>query len=395
MLPRPEPQRPALCGIHNVRLVLPDGVVSGSWVTFGPAGVTEIGRGEPPAEADSENGDDRYLAPGFIDLHVHGGAGADFLDGTHDAFLRIGDFHLQSGTTALCPTLATASYIRINQAYQAWESARTKATSRLLPLHLEGPHLNRAKAGAQDPQEMHPATETEIGWLLERANGISQITLAPELPGALDLVSRARRAGIRLSAGHSEARGPELQAARSRGLSKVTHLYNAMTSAAKMGIFRDGGAVEYALTDEAIGCELIADGVHASPTLLKLAYRAKGPDGIALISDALSGTGLPIGSTFNLGATRCAVDRGYCRLADGTALAGSCTRLIDQVKIMVKTVGVPLHDAVAMAATTPARLIGLDHQLGSIARGKQADFVMFDDNFAVGAVWVGGAKVVG
>jgi N-acetylglucosamine-6-phosphate deacetylase len=216
------------------------------------------------------------------------------------------------------------------------------------------------------------------------------MTCAPELPNALSLIERTSKAGIVLSAGHSEARQPEAEAALGRGLTKVTHQFNAMTYAAKSGLFRKPGLAEYALVEDRLSCELIADGVHVHPTLMKLAYGAKGPGKLALISDALAGTGLPEGSQFMLGKLPCKMGPGYCLLADGSALAGSATCPIDQVRIMATVVGVPLVDAVRMAAHTPAKLLGLEHKCGEIQRGKAADFVEFDAEFHVHRVWAGG-----
>jgi N-acetylglucosamine-6-phosphate deacetylase len=380
--------------IHNVSLVLPDRVLKDGWVAFEDGKISGHGQGTPPSNsAKTVDGESRYLAPGFIDTHIHGGNGADFLDATPEAFLTATDYHLSQGTTSLCPTLATASYEHFATALAAWETARHRSRARLLPVHLEGPHLAPSKAGAQNPKLLHPATESEIAWLEENAARIAQMTVAPELQNALTLIERGSKVGIVMSAGHCEAREPEILPAITRGVTKVTHLFNAMTYAAKNGIFRQPGLAEFALVCDDLACELVADGFHAAPALMKLAYRTKGPGKIALISDALAGTGLPLGSRFMLGKLECKVGDGYCMLADGSALAGSATRSIDQVRIMTQQVNVPLHEAVRMATDTPARLVGEDDQLGSIQPGKAADFVAFDDNFRVHRVWVAGEPV--
>jgi N-acetylglucosamine-6-phosphate deacetylase len=166
-----------------------------------------------------------------------------------------------------------------------------------------------------------------------------------------------------------------------------------MTYAAKNGLFRQAGLAEYALTNDALGCELIADGFHASPTFIRLALRTKGPARIALISDALAGTGLPVGTNFMLGSLKCRVAEGVCTLADGSALSGSATTLIDQVRILHKRMQVPLYEAVRMASLTPASLLHVDRQYGSLEGGKAADFVQFDDELKIRAVWVKGERV--
>jgi len=376
--------------IHSAKLVLFDRILENAWIRFDSGTIQDFGQGKPPDSAESFDGGNRYLAPGFIDIHVHGGNGSDFLDGTPEAFLTIADYHLSQGTTSLCPTLATTTYERIKDVLNAWERVRGRSTAHLLPLHLEGPHLAVSKAGAQNPAFLRSATDDNISWLVDHAAGISQMTCAPELPNALSLIERASKAGIAMSAGHSEAREPELKAGLERGLTKVTHLFNAMTYAAKSGLFRKPGLAEYALVEERLSCELIADSVHVHPTLMKLAYRTKGPGKLALISDALAGTGLPVGSQFMLGKLQCKVGPGYCLLADGSALAGSATRSIDQVRIMTTAVDVPLVDAVRMATHTPAKLLGIEHRCGEIQRGKAADLVEFDAQFRVHRVWAGG-----
>lgn len=376
--------------IHSAKLVLRDHLIENAWIRFDAGTIKDFGQGEPPDSPESFDAANRYLAPGFIDIHVHGGNGSDFLDGTPEAFLTIANYHLTQGTTSLCPTLATATYERIKDVLSTWEQVRNKSTAHLLPLHLEGPHLAKSKAGAQDPALIRHATDDDISWLVDHAAGISQMTVAPELPNALSLIERTSKAGIVLSAGHSEARQPEAEAAVERGLAKVTHQFNAMSYAAKDGLFRKPGLAEYALVEDRISCELIADGVHVHPILMKLAYGAKGPGKLTLISDALAGTGLPVGSRFMLGKLPCKMGPGYCLLADGSALAGSATCSIDQVRIMTTDVDVPLVDAVRMATHTPAKLLGIDHRCGQIEQGKAADFVEFDEQFQVHRVWAAG-----
>jgi N-acetylglucosamine-6-phosphate deacetylase len=379
--------------IHNARVILEDRVLNHGWVGFESGTITGIGHGDripAPEEFDAEN---LYLAPGFIDIHIHGGQGFDFLDAAAEGFAAAATFHLSGGTTSLCATAATATYEKFETLISRWQKAQPLTRCRLLPLHLEGPHLASGKAGAQDPSLMRAPTKTDIEWVLARASAISQITVAPELPGALDFIAAAAGAGIQMSAGHTEANGEEIQKAVEAGLTKVTHLFNAMSSASKKGMFRQPGVLEYALADESVFCELVADGFHVVPTLMRMAYNAKGPDRIMLITDALAGAGMPLGYEFRLGRLGCKVGPGYGMLTDGSALAGSLARTIDLVRQVTKSVGVPLPEAVRMASLTPARVLGREKQLGSIAKDKMADFVLFDDEFAVHGVWVGGERV--
>jgi N-acetylglucosamine-6-phosphate deacetylase len=379
--------------IHNARLILPDRIADRAWLQIADEVIQVVGEGAPPDVHDRVDANGCYLAPGFIDLHVHGGGGSDFLDATAEAFLTAADFHLFGGTTAICPTAATTTYDHFESFLSAWESAKKSCQARLLPVHLEGPHLARAKAGAQNPKLMGPPGDKERDWILRRARSISQMTIAPELPGALELIEAATKAGVTMSAGHTEATDEDMQAAIEAGLRKVTHLFNAMSSASKRKLFRQAGTLEYALANANIFCELVADGFHVSPTLLKLAYRAKGADRIALVSDSLAGAGLPEGTRFQLGEMACKVGPGYALLEDESALAGSLARMIDLVRTMSQQADVPLYDAVRMASLTPATILGVDDRFGSIKPHKTADLVLFDDRFAVQRVWVAGRLV--
>ena len=234
------------------------------------------------------------------------------------------------------------------------------------------------------------ATEPEE--LLAYAGGITQMTLAPELPGALELIEAVRAHGVVASGGHSDAWEEDAQAAFQRGMHQVTHLFNAMSGTRRRGVYRVAGLVEFALAEPAIRCELIADGHHVSPTLLKMAYRAKGADGICLITDASPGAGLPEGSAYRLGALDCVVRDGVGVTADGTALAGSTATMIRCVRNMVRLAGVPLDQAVRMASWTPACALGLRNQ-GRIATGAAADLVLLSPDLEVMATYVAGERV--
>jgi N-acetylglucosamine-6-phosphate deacetylase len=391
----------AATAISPVQLMLTNTILENAWISFENGTITDFGQGAPPSTVKLSDGLGHFLAPGFIDTHVHGANGSDFLDATPEAFSKIAEYHLSRGTTALCPTLATTTYERMTAVLDVWSemNARSESsgasTARMLPVHLEGPHLAATKAGAQDPKLLRSPAEDDIAWLVRNASRIAQMTVAPELPNALTFIQRCRGAGIVMSAGHTEAREEAVRTSISHGVTKVTHLFNAMTYAAKSGLFRQPGLAEYALVEDRLACELIADGFHVSTTLMKLAVRSKGSARLLLVSDALAGAGLPVGSTFMLGSLPCRVAEGYCELADGSALAGSATTLMDQVRIIHQTVQVPLVDAVRMATNTPASVLGIQDRYGSIARGCRADFVQFDANFGIHGVWVRGRLTAG
>ena len=363
-------------------------------MSFKEGFIDQIGHGSPSTFDEGLDAQNRYLAPGFIDLHVHGGRGFDFLDASSEGFAEAATYHLGGGTTALCPTAATATYDQFESVIATWQKAKSLTNCRLLPVHIEGPHLAPGKAGAQDPSLMKPPTQSDIDWITANASAISQITVAPELPGALEFIRAGVSAGIKMSAGHTEATDVDMGKAVSAGLSKVTHLFNAMSVASKKGLFRQAGVLEHALAASDLFCELVADGFHVMPTLARLAYRAKGPEKLALITDALAGAGMPLGYSFRLGRLECKVGEGFCTLADGSALAGSQARTIDLVRYMTTKVEIPLHEVIRMASLTPARMLGTEERFGSIAQNKASDFVLFDDDFIVRDVWVNGRRAV-
>jgi N-acetylglucosamine-6-phosphate deacetylase len=379
-----------LCCIYNARLILEDRIVPEGWVSFVGGFIDQIGQGAQLSIDEGVDAQNCYLAPGLIDLHVHGAVGFDFLQASSEGFIEAANYHLTGGTTSLCPTAATATYDQFESVIGAWSAAKKLTRVRLLPVHLEGPHLAPGKAGAQDPALMRPPTQADIRWILANAAAISQITVAPELPGTLEFIRAGADAGIKMSAGHTEANDAEMHEAIAAGLIKVTHLFNAMSVASKKGLFRQAGVLEYALAEPDLFCELVADGFHVMPTLARLAYRAKGPDNLMLVTDSLAGAGMPLGYAFRLGRLECKVGDGFCMLADGSALAGSTARMIDLVGYMTKIIAIPLPDVIRMASLIPARVLGLEDRFGSIAPNKAADLVLFDDDFVVSDVWVGG-----
>jgi N-acetylglucosamine-6-phosphate deacetylase len=231
-----------------------------------------------------------------------------------------------------------------------------------------------------------------VARLLEDGDIIRRITIAPELPGAIDAIDRFAARGISVSGGHSDAWDEEARAGFEHGMRGTTHTCNCMSSARRRGIYRVAGLLEFALSESGLMCELIADGHHVAPTLMKMLYRAKRAAGIALVTDATPGAGLAAESRFSLGGLDCVVRDGVCLLADGSALAGSAARMIDLVAIMVREVGVPLSEAILMATETPARAIALKKK-GRLTVGADADFVVFSPEYQVRRTYVAGQLI--
>ena len=383
----------------NARLIFPDGIRDELEVVVEEGKIAAI---RPPMPSLRRTGErvrgkevidlnGNYLAPGFIDLHVHGALGRDTMEALAEAFRSICDFHASGGTTSLLLTTATAPLDEIVKVLQAVHEYRS-AISPIVGVHVEGPFISKAKAGAQRVEFIQDPSPAAVQQLLEHADVLKRVTIAPELPGAIEAIEIFHARGISVSGGHSEAWDEDARAAFDRGMRSVTHTFNCMSSSRRRGVYRVAGLLEFALSEPDMSCELIADGHHVSPTLMKMLYRAKGAKGICLVTDATAGAGLPNGSQFALFGKDCIVENGVCLLADHSALAGSAARMIDLVGKMVREVNVPLHEAIAMATQNPARAIGLEMK-GRLTVGADADLVVLSPQIEAVRTFAAGREV--
>jgi len=377
--------------LSNARLIFPDGIRDGLEVVAEAGKITAIRKQtrlrEATARRAQARGEDivdlggNYLAPGFVDLHVHGAVGRDTMEASAEAFRAICDFHASGGTTSLLLTTATAPIDKLVEVLNAVRNCRSSIDG-IAGVHVEGPFISKVKRGAQRAEFIQDPSPIVVQQLLEHADVIKRVTIAPELSGALDAIENFHTHGIGVSGGHSNAWDEDARAAFERGMRSVTHTFNCMSSARRRGIYRVGGLVEFALSEPDISCELIADGHHVSATLMKMLYRAKDATGICVVTDATAGAGLPDGSRFSLFGNECVVEGGVCLLADHSALAGSASRMIDLVQTMVRDVDVPVHEAITMATANPARAIGLETK-GRLAVGADADFAVLSPELDV------------
>lgn len=382
---------------RNARLIFQDRIQPGGSLRINNGQITALGAhlAPEPGEAAMDLGG-KFLAPGFIDMHIHGALRRDAMEATRDAFETICRYHAKGGTTALALTTVTAPAEAVNAVLEAASTLDPNATggARLLGIHIEGPYFSTEKPGAHSPALIrHPKPEEYEPWLRHK-DRITQMTLAPELPGALELIEALCAHGIRASGGHSDAWDAEAAAGFAHGMRQVTHTFNCMSSARRRGAYREAGLLEFAMGEPEVLCELIADGFHVSPTLMKALYRAKGRDGIALVTDAGGGAGLAEGETFELGEIRGVVADGVALTADRKALCSSVARMNQLVRNMVEKVDVPLVEAVQMATLNPARALGLEDTIGALAIGAQGDMVVLDDALEVAMTFVGGQRVV-
>lgn len=365
----------------NGRLILPDRIADGLALRVEQGRIAAIGELEAQEGEEVVDLEGNFLAPGLIDLHVHGALGRDTMEGTAEAFRAICDYHATGGTTSLLLTTVTAPLAEIVRVVRQIDRARQSLPA-LRGAHVEGPFISPQKRGAQ-PAEFIVAPDAEMtGQLLDLGPVLQRVTLAPEIPGALELISRLTNAGVAVSGGHSDAWEEDARAAFKQGMRQVTHTFNCMSSLRRRDGARVAGLLEFALSEPEIFCELIADGRHVRVVLMRLLYQAKGSGGICLVTDATAGAGLPDESRFQLGAMECVVREGACWTADGSALAGSAARMIDLVTQMVREVGVSLCEAVRMATEAPARAMGWKSK-GALEVGKDADLVVISPELEI------------
>lgn len=380
--------------LTNARLVLPDRIVEGLALVVEDdriAGIPSAGGVGSDTEIFDLGG--RLVIPGLVDIHTHGGRGVTFNEPTADAFGRILEMNAEAGVTSVLGTLggvSIAETIACLDFARAWQRSAAPGSARLIGMHLESPYIEPAQAGALDPAGIRRADDGSAEPLFEHTDVLRILMLAPELPGALDLVERLAEKGVVVAAGHTRAKEEQVVAAIERGLSHVTHIWSAMTMTVREGPWRKPGLVETALVDGRLTVEMIADNRHLPPTLMKLATKCIDPGRLCVVSDAATGAGLPEGTRLKLGPVDFEVRDGVGMLLDGSAFAGSTTLLGQMLPILRDAVGLSLVDAVRMCTLTPARVAGWDDRVGSLEPGKLADLVVLDEQLAPWRVMIGG-----
>ncbi len=349
------------------RVVRPGAVVPGHVVVDGPAivEVTEAGRA----------GDD-LIVPGFVDLHCHGGGGHTFTTGDPSAARAAAAFHLAHGTTTMLASLVSSPFELMRAATGAYRPLVADGT--LAGIHFEGPYLSGTRCGAQNPAFLRDPSVAELTELLELAAGaVRMVTVAPELPGALEAIRLLRAHGVVAALGHTDATFEQTRAGVEAGGTVGTHVFNGM----RPPHHREPGPVIALLSTPPVVCELIADGVHLHPAMLAFAARTAGPDRSALITDAMDAAGMPDG-TYELGGQEVTVADRVARLTRNGSIAGS-TLTMDEAFRQAVRAGIALPDATAMASTTPARTLGMAGETGALEAGLRADLVVLSADLEV------------
>ena len=335
-----------------------------------------------------------YVAPGFIDMHIHGGGGHDFMDGTVEAFLGIAETHAKYGTTSMVPTTLTCSDTELMNMFATYRKAKVLNTkgAKFIGLHLEGPYFSPKQSGAQDPIYLKKPQPEEYNAILESSEDIIRWSVAPELEGAIKMGHVLQEHHILPSIAHTDAIYEEVTQAYKAGYTHITHLYSAMSSVTRRNAFRYAGVVEAAYLIDDMTVEVVADGIHVPPTILRLVYKIKGVERTCLITDALACAASDSQVAFD---PRVIIEDGVCKLADHSALAGSIATMDRLIRTMVQKAEIPLEDAVRMASETPARIMGVLDRKGTLERGKDADIIALDRDLNVRAVWAMGELVEG
>ena len=362
--------------IINGRILTPQGWLEGGSVIVEDGKIAEVSNNNfaiEGAEIIDAKGCD--IVPGGIEMHVHGGGGRDFMEGEEEAFRVAVDAHMQYGTTSIFPTLSSSTVPMIEKACETCTKLMAEPNSPILGLHLEGPYFNPKQAGAQIPEWIKAPVKEEYEYLLEKWPCLKRWDEAPELEGSHEFIKCCCKHGVLPSIGHTRAKYDEVAAANELGMTHATHFYNAMPVVYKNREFKETGTVESIFALENMTVEMIADGIHVPPVMLRMIYQIKGVERTALITDALACAASKDDTAFD---PRVVLEDGVCKLADRSALAGSIATMDRLVRTCVQQAGIPMEDACRMISETPAKIMGVYDRKGSLEKGKDADIILFD-----------------
>ncbi|MEQ7123474.1 N-acetylglucosamine-6-phosphate deacetylase [Actinopolymorpha sp. B11F2] len=381
-----------MIALANARVVMLRRVLDPGWLTIQNGRIVGVGSGDPPTVDDAVHDlTGRYVLPGFVDLHMHGGGGAQITTDDPAEILAAVAFHRRHGTTRTLASLVTDELDRMAASVRTIaEIIRGGADPGIVGVHLEGPFLNPDKRGSHHADHLLPPHLPALRHLLAAGDGtVRVVTLAPELPGGMELLHELVTTGVIAAVGHTEADFDQARAAFASGARLATHLFNAM----RHFHHRDPGPAGAALANEAVTCELINDGFHVHDDAVRIAVDAAGPQRIAFVTDATPAAGMTNGE-FRLGPVPVFARDGKVTLSDGS-LAGSTLTMDAALRHAVRCVGIPITDAAIAAATTPATLLGIADHTGTIAPGKDADLVVLSDRLEVETVMARGTPVHG
>jgi N-acetylglucosamine-6-phosphate deacetylase len=385
--------------IFNGKIITPNKMIDGGSILIQSNKIAAINSGNiEVADCIAIDAKGKYISPGFIDIHVHGGGGYDFMDGTENAFLNIAATHAKFGTTSMLPTTLTSTKDSMLQILGAYEGANQNNVNgaQFLGMHLEGPYISLNQKGAQDPRYIRDPLPEEYEEILSTFSCIKRWSAAPELKGAIEFGRYVKSKGVLPALAHTDAVYDEVVKAFENGYTLATHLYSAMSGVTRRNAFRFAGVVESAYIIDDMDVEIIADGVHLPAPLLKLVYKIKGADRTALITDAIRPAGTDVSESI-LGSIdnglKVIIEDGVAKLPDRTAFAGSIATADRLVRSMINLADVSLVDAIKMISATPARIMGVLGKKGTLTVGKDADIIIFDTNINISMTMINGRIV--
>lgn len=384
--------------IYNGNIITPRSIVKNASILVTGNIITGISDSNIDiADAIEIDAKGKFISPGFIDIHVHGAGGYDFMDATEEAFLAIAATHARFGTTAMLPTTLTGSKEDILEVLSVYESANRENVNgaQFLGMHLEGPYLAMSQRGAQDPRYIRDPDEQEYKEIVVSSNNIKRWSAAPELKGAIKFGKYLVSKNILPAIAHTDAIYEEAKEAFDNGYTLATHFYSAMLGVTRRNAYRYAGVVEAGYLIDEMDVEIIADGVHLPVPLLQLVYKIKGVDRTALITDAMRATVMPEGESI-IGSlkhgVKVIIEDGVAKLPDRSVFAGSVATA-DRLIRTILSANIPLTDAVTMMSLTPARILNCNDRKGSLEVGKDADIILFDDQINIDTTIVNGRVV--
>lgn len=382
-----------LTQIINAKILTPQGWLKDGSVVIRDNKILEVTNNDLAiVGAELVDAKGMYVVPGGVEIHIHGGGGRDFMEGTEDAFKTAVAAHMKHGTTSIFPTLSSSTIPMIEAAAETCTRLMEDPNSPILGLHLEGHYLNLKMAGGQLPENIKNPDPKEYIPIVEKWSCIKRWDAAPELPGAVQFGKYISSKGILASVAHTQAEYDDIHAAYQAGYTHATHFYNAMPGFHKRREYKYEGTVESIYLHDDMTVEVVADGIHVPPTILRLVYKIKGVERACAITDALACAASDSTTAFD---PRVIIEDGVCKLADRSALAGSVATMDRLIRTMVQKAEIPLEDAVRMVSETPSKIMNVYDRKGSLQRGKDADLMILDDDLNVRAVWAMGKLVEG
>ena len=369
--------------IKSDKIVLTDGLFDG-YVYVNDGKIVEVSKDEKAAD-EVYDFTGKYVAPGFIEIHCHGGAGHEFAGSAED-IVNAANFHFEHGTTSICPTISAAPFNVMTSAVAEFEKALASENLKgnLIGLHFEGPYLSKSQVGGQNPDAITPPVKEEYAPLLkEKGHLVARWSYAPENDFDGSFAKALSEAKVVPSAGHTDAIYPDMLRAFESGCKLVTHLYSCTSTITRDHGFRRLGVIESAYLLDDMYVEIIADGKHLPPDLIKLILKIKGKDRVCLITDSLAVAGIEAKEGTTLGNVEFVIEDGVCKLKDRSAFAGSIATADRLVRVMTKEVGTSVEDAVYMMTKVPAEIMGIGSFKGKLKAGYDADIVVFDDDINI------------